>query len=221
MKKFIYFLASTLAFVLFSCNNDLDQIDAGKEYKVAAPGPDYEYVVTCEGDCGTEADRCTDAQVLHQIWECNCDACYFVIELVGEGGLTEEVVKGEAAIALAKELYRGYEHGFVENLKSFLAENAISEESIVDIRRSIVRDGSFFGIRYEIKDNLDVIRSVTFISEGINGPTYEVSCSGGCDDHISTCRERWVLGNPPSAECTCEGDCKMTVTEGSGPGLSE
>ncbi len=162
MKSLFNVLIPCLSLAIISCNNDTKQTSPDNQFKSAGPG--YEYILTCEGGCEVETNECTHELVGLQTYECNCDDCYFVIELVGEDGLTEEIVKGDAAISLANDLFQGYEHGFLDNFKAFLAKNKISEESIVSIDRSILRRGGFFGIRYEIKDNLDVITTVSYMT---------------------------------------------------------
>ncbi len=44
------------------------------------------------------------------------------------------------------------------------------------------------------------------------GPTTVVTCSGPCKCPYETCRERYVRITD-SYECTCEGDCSMTITK--------
>ncbi len=44
-----------------------------------------------------------------------------------------------------------------------------------------------------------------------SGPVVEIDCTGGCDNATETCRERYIISTG-IAECTCEGTCKLTLT---------
>jgi len=41
------------------------------------------------------------------------------------------------------------------------------------------------------------------------GPITQIDCNATKFD----CREKWVFGSTPHAECTCQEDCKMSITE--------
>jgi len=65
-------------------------------------------------------------------------------------------------------------------------------------------------------ENTDKIGSIMYVlNYDINGnrvgPTIEVDCSGGCGNETENCRERYITSTG-EVECTCEGDCKMTIT---------
>lgn len=212
MKSFLYSFSFCLLgiFTLSSCNKEVGENSLTHTSK-STSGPGIEYVLTCQGGCDNPEVECTHQKRAQTVYECNCDNCYFVIEIVGETGWTEDVVEGDSAKALAAQLFQGYEHGFKEELDSFLVQKNIDEGDLWEMKRIVVREEGFFGIRYEIVDKSGQLITVSFISEGVDLPTYRVNCSGGCNDAQESCRERWVLGSPPSAECSCEGACEMTI----------
>lgn len=180
-------------------------------------GPGYEFVVTCGGTC-TSGDECklnktTDGYFM----QCNCDNCYLEVTFLGEQGIDSTLTDQDASNFIDSAI--GSVDAFISDFESYMDEFHTGFSYVVLNYSFITHDG-FIGVRYSYELPDGTVSTVTFITEGIDGPTYRIDCSGDCDVPSATCREQWVLTLPPSAECTCQGTCAMTVTEAE-PGLGE
>jgi hypothetical protein len=76
-------------------------------------------------------------------------------------------------------------------------------------------NAEFVLFEYKIPNSADrgtVMYVTKFNASGQRiGPVVEIDCTGGCDNVTETCRERYIISTG-NAECTCEGTCKLTVT---------
>lgn len=174
-------------------------------------GPDYEFVTTCEGDC---AEDCLLTDVGDYFRECNCDECSMQIMLVGEGG-PEEIYRGGQARQVLKAALGDYEDAFLSELEAYIREY---ERQVELSRFSLLTDGALLAVRYHLRLSNGEEETVTFTAESTDDPVYTVTCDGGCGNNSESCRERFIYGNPPSIECTCEGNCSMKIN---GPGLTD
>ncbi|MCD6112384.1 MAG: hypothetical protein J7J86_03845 [Bacteroidales bacterium] len=214
--KNIVIIFSILLFAAIGCNKSSDnsksEIDDQnvESANLKAEPIEHIYHYTCSGSC-TGGGECTMTFYVQQNYvECDCEGCTLVVSVENAGGGSEQADQQELIDKLfAKDL-------FLRELSSFVNQKyGTNDFNITSIE--LVEYGEDYSLLYDFttRDGLSESVMYAYIHQTREEPEkkYEIDCSGSCDQQGETCRERFLF-NPPSAECTCEGDdCTMTVLE--------
>lgn len=205
----------------FSCSKDPLNVNSNNSKKANFADFDQglEWAVSCGGSC-VPAGSCTHIRVGENSYECPCESCYLEISLVGEQ--TEgAAISDEDAHSMISDLVA--KNGtFKKDLNDHISA-VFGALSYKVTRVNLLTQNKYFGLIYTFQLEDGQIESVAFLkslaSEGAEPIKMKVDCSGPCDSPTAKCKERWIPGNPPAAECTCEGECSMTIE--SLPGTEE
>lgn len=201
MKKIIL---PVLLFVLFSCNKSSNetQTSSNESKTVSAklvPDPDLveKIQVSCLGDCSNSQTGCgMNWNLPKGTVECSCSGCKMEISNAAQMENLNTLLKliGNRFSQFVEE------HGASEipKIKEFL------------LQYDKINNTDLLTIEFESPDKPGLYETVLYAASYDESGNYakviEIDCKGTCD-----CRERWVVSTG-SAECTCTGDCKMTVT---------
>lgn len=220
MKKSYLIVAMLLLIGTFivSCSKSGEKINEAEEQnelasdqQKAEPQVEHSYNYNCNGEC-TNGTECTMTIYIQGGYvECNCEGCILTVTIDKDGETKSENNQGESLKKLhEKEL-------FFKELSSLIERKHNTEKfSLLSIE--LTEYGNDYYLLYDYLADNKFVGSVMYAvvnpdNEKDQQQKYEIDCAGSCDDAQETCRERFNF-NPPSAECTCEGDdCKMTVTE--------
>ncbi|OYT12888.1 MAG: hypothetical protein B6I19_07955 [Bacteroidetes bacterium 4572_114] len=209
MKKLSLFIA-VLFVTLVSCNKTQDSNAFDSKTQKDAP-IEKSYHYECTGECDNGSTCGLYWNVPGNYAECTCEGCILVVTVtdgIGEGEAYKETQKELLGKLNAKEL-------FFEHLNSFVFRKYKTNEfKLISIE--LIEYENDYCLLYDFVTSDGISESVMYacVNEGKEDPvTYEIDCSGTCNEPNETCRERFNF-NPPSAECTCAGDgCKMTIIE--------
>jgi hypothetical protein len=173
-------------------------------------GPEIEWMLFCDGSC----EECSGKglKLAPLVYECQCaENCALTIARIpaGTGPISEgKSAQGKIQVDSLLAIYGTFQQQLEESLKSrYMLRNYKVEK--VEVYATLAS----FALKYYIH-NLDEGNQVTlvFVKEGTDPQAYEVDCNGGCVSAHSTCTERVTLGSPIQIDCTCEGECMMTVS---------
>jgi len=163
--------------------------------------------LTCSGNC-PDGDRCRFIVVgNNQFGECDCEGCVLVIHMDGEA-----LVSSDQSNILKK---LSDQYLFKDKLNEFVLNRFGTDDYGILSLEYATYEKDYY-IQYDFITDSGQTESVMFVftaGSDDKGPggSFTVDCSGSCTDPDETCRERYVF-NPPSVECTCEGDgCKMKM----------
>lgn len=217
---------SSLSVVLLAvaCNQNLEQ--TSPEPPVYKTGPGYEYHVDCVGSCPSspDCDLIKDAGGTAYTCPCTGTDCQLQVTLLGEAGYQVAHYEDEAAASVMRNTLGAYGLG-KDDLDLWMEERRPGAQYKIDSLRYFIQERTYgiqFFCRFSSDDALESV--ILMYRNSDDSPidpetdepvVYYVSCTGDCGEATSTCRERWILGNPPVAECTCESDnCSMVVSDG-------
>lgn len=206
-------LSMCLISLAFSCsknNQDSSSTDS-KKSSYANFEEGVEYAVSCGGTC-EYSGSCKHIKVGVNTYECPCESCYLEVSLVGEQS-GEKVISNDNSHALIKDLLA--KNGtFLNELNEHIFSN-FGTKSYKVSQVNLLTQKDYFGLIYTFELPDGSVESISFLkSLGLDGAEpvkTKVDCSGPCDSPRASCREKWIPGNPPSAECTCSGECSMTI----------
>tara|TARA_R110002072_G_scaffold70522_27_gene170261 strand:+ start:973 stop:1632 length:660 start_codon:yes stop_codon:yes gene_type:complete len=206
-------LISCVALIGFSCSKDPLNFnsESNKKGSFADFENGIEWAVSCSGVCEPQGD-CSYLKVGTNSYECPCESCFLEILLVGEQSEERSISKDDANAMLANLLA---ENGTFLNELNDHVFSSFGTNTYEVTRVNMLTQDNYFGLNYSFNLEDGNTASVSFLKSlgevGAEPIKIKVDCSGPCDLPTAKCRERWVPGNPPSAECTCEGECSMTV----------
>lgn len=206
-------LIMLLVSIGFSCSKDSSNshINDSKKVSFADFDEGLEWAVSCGGSC-VEAGSCKHIRVGENSYECPCESCFLEISLVGEQSEEFSISTNDGQAMIADLLAKN--GTFLKELNDHVTL-VFGINSYKVSRVNLLTQNKYFGLIYTFELEDGRIESVAFLksleSEGAEPIKIKVDCSGPCDLPTAKCRERWVPGNPPAAECTCEGECSMTV----------
>ncbi len=201
MKRIIF---PVLLVLLFSCTKsttETNSIATNSETMAAKLASDPALVekirVRCLGDCSNSQTGCgINWNIPQGTVECSCTGCTMEITNTDQMENLDKLLKvvGNRFSEFVKE------HGAngTPKIKELLLQyDKINKTDLLTIEfESPDKPGSYETVLY----------AATYDDNHNFAKTIEIDCKGTCD-----CRERWVVSTG-SAECTCTGDCKMTVT---------
>lgn len=153
--------------------------------------------VRCLGDCSNSQTGCgINWSIPQGTVECSCTGC------------TMEITN-TAQMENLDKLLKVVGNRFAEYVKEHGA-SGIPKINELLLQYDKVNKTDLLTIEFESPEKPGLYETVlyaaTYDESGNFAKTIEIDCKGTCD-----CRERWVIATG-SAECTCTGDCKMTVT---------
>lgn len=197
----------------FSCSKDSVSVKENNTKKLSFADFEegMEWAVSCGGSCEVTGS-CKHIQVGNNVYECPCESCHLEIQLVGEQS-EESPISDDDARAMIDDLLA--KNGtFLDELNDHVF-SIFSTKSYKVTRVNLLTQENYFGLIYTFELENGNEESVAFLKSlgaiGAEPIKMKVDCSGPCDLATAKCRERWVPGNPPGAECTCEGECSMTI----------
>lgn len=160
--------------------------------------------VSCTGSCtGTEEVCGMRIQGMPvEYVECDCEGCSMTFSSIGNIPSDQTLSDNFEYVAANADSYfdDNYPNQTIVIASVEFYEN--SNGSVV-IQINYEDDGGTF-------DNV-LTYILDFNASGEMTKKQEIDCSGGCDNEGETCRERYYPSSG-GVECTCEGDCSMTVT---------
>jgi len=159
--------------------------------------------VKCSGSCVSQEEECSMTWDLkNNTIECACEGCTMVLtNAESTGGIVSDIsMIGEYFVEFLETTYNSTNFN-LSNVEIHRYEN--TETVLLDFTVLDTEDEG--SIMYVLTYNDD-----GSLSE--NNPTLEINCSGGCGDGETDdkCKERYIISSG-TAECTCQGSCKMTV----------
>ena len=225
-----YLLLILISIAIYACTiTGSEEIDQSLDSKVVTntfkltESSNVEFIserkVKCCGTCDGSETKC-ELEVSTSdpnIKECSCEGCTMHVSSGFEiAGTESEPDFSEMSQA------QTFSNEFVDHVKGEFLLKGIDR---IKIKELTIQDYTDLRIAiYEYYDSYDELKTVmiakrkdlsssfgrtdSFISED---PGYVVDCSGGCDAAGATCRERFNF-NEGTAECTCGGECNMTIT---------
>jgi len=215
MKKisFVLVLFFLVGSLLFSCSksgeNKLTSDEQSSSMLKSEPENPNIVNLTCSGTC-PNGDRCLFTIVgNNQYGECDCEGCTLIIWT--EKGSLSQAEQGKIWEQLSQ---RGM---FINNLRQFVKTKFGTDNFGIKSMEYATYNNDYY-ILYDFVTENGIEETVMYVSvAGKNSKEppeqQEIDCSGTCTLPTETCRERYIF-NPPSVECTCEGDnCKMTIKE--------
>lgn len=153
--------------------------------------------VRCLGDCSNSQTGCgINWNIPQGTVECSCTGC--TMEITN----TEQIENLDKLLKVIGNRFSIFvkEHG----------ANGIPEIKELLLQYDKINKTDLLTIEFESPDKPGLYETVlyaaTYDDNHNLAKVIEIDCKGTCD-----CRERWVVATG-SAECTCTGDCKMTVT---------
>lgn len=152
------------------------------------------YDISCKGQCGSRTDNVCGLTGNTDAVQCACSNCSMLVVVNGEkkGQIPAEFVAIKTEIDALKEFIKK-----TYNTDQYTILSVTQEQDATSTATTF-----FFELATGEKG------SVMYVKRN-NGPTIQIDCAASeCD-----CREKWVFGPTPHAECTCQADCKMTLTE--------
>lgn len=224
MKKVKLFLLITITLML-SCNevtekfiNSKIEIGEGIPTKTLANSSEEitDYSITCSGTCD-DGNYCglsfTNSPEGEMEILCRCEDC--VMQIAFDNPTTEEQKQMIFNNFSTKYLFLTELDNYMEEYYSGLIYNILSIE--------VSELGNSYSILYFIEtennEEISIMYANYFVGDSDYDNRFQIDCNGSCDDPNKTCREKFNLVTG-EAECTCEGSCKMTVTDlGPGPDL--
>lgn len=148
--------------------------------------------ITCTGSCDCYINGRANSDGSGHVAECSCDDCEMGVTLV----YADKVINHSL-------LNAKYDVNFLDEFMFHMSTNYPNENyEITTIEIDDFEQGSSELYIYNVNGSEETIM---FASN--KDKKYKISCDGTCG-----CRERFIYGDPPSSECTCN-DCTMTVTE--------
>ncbi|TXB60101.1 hypothetical protein [Phaeodactylibacter luteus] len=212
MKK-LAFLTSAVLMMLFiiSCD-DKPIIDELRSTENLEKSIETEMVVESRSNTGITVrciNGCDDGSECGMIWdlkggtvECSCTGCTMELSNSIATNDEERIVGDLNSIGDYFEEYLTLTYKSTDFVLTSVEINRFEQTEAILLDFKLV--------------DTDEIGSVMYVLNYDNngnrvGPTIEVDCSGGCGNDTETCRERYITSTG-DVECTCEGDCKMTIT---------
>lgn len=213
-----------MLFVAAACAENVEQQDLAKpSYKT---GPGYEYHVDCIGSCpsGPNCNLIKEADGTSYTCPCTGTDCQLQVTLLGEQGYQVAQYEEEEARSMIRNTLGAYGLG-KEDLDAWMNQQRPGAAYRIDSLRYFIQEreyGIHFFCRFSSDDAPQSVilmyrnEDYSPIEAGTGDPVvYYVACSGDCGTGVDECRERWILSNPPMAECTCESDnCSMVISDG-------
>ena len=214
--KNIVIIFSILFFAAIGCNKSSDNSNSEMDNEnvesanLKAEPIEHIYHYTCSGSC-TGGGECTMTHYVQQNYvECDCEGCTLVVSVKNAGAGSEKVDQQ----ALIDKLFA--KNLFLKELSSFVnTKYGTNDFNITSIELVENREDYYLLYDFTTRGGLSESVMYAYVHQTRAEPEkkYEIDCSGSCDQQEETCRERFNF-NPPSAECTCEGDdCTMTISE--------
>jgi hypothetical protein len=215
MNKIIL-MALVLSFATLACKKGKDLVSTenkpdNKEMQIIKAAPiEHIYHYSCTGSC-TSGEECSMTFYVQQNYiECDCEGCTLNVAV--------ESVKGTSPPENQQELKDKLlsKYLFLKELSTFvLNKYGTNEFKLTSIE--LAEYGGDYYLLYDFTTLNGISESVMYalVKQTKEEPEkkYQIDCSGSCANPGETCRERFNF-NPPSAECTCEGDgCTMKVIE--------
>lgn len=211
MKTYYFFLTSLLFIAFFTaCSDSNDKAVVSEENLLSSYKAEGPVIVniTCSGACSDGSQCYFRIVATNQYGECNCEGCTLIVNI--EGAIIDTP---EQNVVFQDFLSRNL---FLDRLDEFvLGKFGDDSYNIISIEYAVYKKDYY--LHYEIITERGKTETVMYVSVADSdskgqGGTFEIDCSGTCTDADETCRERYVF-NPPSVECTCEGEgCTMKVT---------
>jgi hypothetical protein len=218
MKKLIYgalFLA-LVGIVMVGCEKDKVNNSEIKSNKIATQKKDKIITnksnetaaavkISCDGSCDGSGDGC--GMLIQgmpvEFVECDCEGCSMTFSGVNNIPFDQSLSTNFELVAVN-----------IDDYLDLTYPNQIITLTTIYIYKKSNND-IVIQVDYESDDgsvDANITYLLEFLSSGELSNKLEIDCSGGCTDEADTCRERYYPASG-SVECTCEGDCSMSVTE--------
>lgn len=213
MKNFLITLLTISIF--FGCTKETSEISIEeaslRANKVEVQKTERKLIrsteINCKGTCdGTNGqEQCAtlfDFNNPDQV-ECSCEGCVMEISRTNEKSYSVKSL--EIVNFYGKELKNHVLNSFKTSIDRIFIDN-IAIDEYTDVKTIY--------IEYHLETSKEKysVMLVDYDDEGRNSGDVVVDCSGPCESPEQTCRERFIFSSG-AVECTCAGDCVMTVTE--------
>lgn len=170
-----------------------------------------EWMLYCEGDCVDCSGK--GINVRPQVYECQCEEdCALKVARVQVGpsaGGVEHSALGKRQVDSLSAIYGTFQAQLSESLRD---RYGLDHYAVYQV--AVYATTNSYAVKYfidDLKGNKTI--SLSYLKKGRDAPSFEVDCNGDCIKASAKCTERVILGDPIQMECTCEGDCKMDVTQ--------
>lgn len=206
----ILLISIALGTIMISCNKNTElQNEAETQEQTNlkdTPGEaNGTLSITCTGTCDN-GESCRIGTVGGSgIWKCDCEGCKLVIHIPDGTKMSEKEFMKELS---NRDL-------FLNQLNAFVMKKFDTRDYGIERIKYTSLDKENYYISYEIitddGQTESVIYAVKSDSSDAAPVTYEIDCTGSCDDPSEICAEQFNL-NTGIASCTCEGDnCILNV----------
>jgi hypothetical protein len=215
MKKSL-FLALTLAAMvalIYACSKNSNKTESVSLDKTThlisvakrangSSGVTVSCVTNCDsgGGCRIEGQMGGGGE---QFMQCSCSGCKMNVREVAIVGV-DTTVRNTVLVGAKIPVY--FLESFQGHMKTTYPgqDYNVSEVSIMEDQQNNL-DNYVITYSYVLASGLK--STVMFTWARLSGTTQKVDCKGTCD-----CRERYFPGTG-AIECTCAGDCNMTITK--------